>query len=148
MKLKAQRRIASVILKCSPKKVWIDSRRDEDIKEAITKRDIRGLIKESAIKKRKTNLQSRVRARKMQKQKSKGKRKGPGSRKGSINARVSKKERWMKRIRAQRSFLKELKQKKSITTRTFNDLYKKSKGGFFRSRRHITIYIDEHNLTK
>ena len=54
----------------------------------------------------------------------------------------------MSRVRLQRMFLKDLKDKKMINKNTFRDLYKKSKGGFFRSKRHIKIYLDEHDLIK
>ena len=53
---------------------------------------------------------------------------------------------WMTKIRVQRSFMKELKSKKIISETVFKDLYRKSKGGFFRSKRHIKIYLQEHNL--
>lgn len=148
MKLNVQKRLAADMLKCSRKKVKIDFSRAEDIKEAITKKDIRGLIKEKAIQKKKTQEKSRAGARKIKKQKRKGKRKGPGSRKGSPNARLTKKERWTIKVRAQRKLLKELRDDGKITKKIYNELYGKSKGGFFRSRRHINLYIQEHNLIK
>jgi large subunit ribosomal protein L19e len=49
MKLKVQKRLAADILKCSIKKIKIDQSRLEDIKESITKKDIRTLIKEGAV---------------------------------------------------------------------------------------------------
>ena len=82
------------------------------------------------------------------KQKSKGKRKGPGSRKGGPHSRLTKKERWTIKVRAQRKLLKELRDTGKIETKIYTDLYSKSKGGFFRSRRHINLYIQEHNLVK
>lgn len=148
MKLKVQKRIAAVLLKTSPKKVKIDSSRGDDLKEAITKRDIRGLIKEKAIVKSKKQQKSRSGARKIKKQKRKGQRKGAGSRKGKINSRLSKKDRWIIKIRAQRKLIKELREKKEITTKVYGELYRKTKGGFFRSRRHINLYLEEHGLKK
>jgi large subunit ribosomal protein L19e len=148
MKLNVQKKLAAKVFKCSTKKVKIDSSRAEDIKESITKKDIKGLIKEGAITKRKTQENSRSRARKIQKQKSKGKRKGPGSKKGSKNSILSKKDKWIIKIRAQRKLLKELRDTDQITKSIYNQLYLKSKGGFFRSRRHINLYIKEHNLMK
>ena len=43
MKLNTQKRIAATILECSPSRVILDEERLEEIKEAITKTDIRGL---------------------------------------------------------------------------------------------------------
>ncbi len=146
MNVKAQKKVAAKLLKCSTKKVKLDSTRLEEIKESITKRDIKGLIKDKAISKDAGQETSRARARKIQEQKSKGRRKGAGSKKGKINATVSKKERWMSKIRAQRKLIKELRDESKVSKETYNELYKKSKGGFFRSRRHIMIYIEDHDL--
>jgi len=146
--MKVQKRLAAKILKCSGKKIKLDPSRLEDIKESITKKDIRGLLKEKAIQKRKIPESSRGRARKIQIQKRKGKRKGTGSRKGTPRARLSKKDRWISKVRAQRKLIKELRDTGKITKKTYQELYMKSKGGFFRSRRHINIYLGEHNLIK
>ena len=148
MQLTLQRRIAASVLKCSQKRVTFDNSRLEDIKEAITKVDVRGLISDGAVKKIQKKGVSRARARKIAEQKSKGRRKGKGSRKGSKYARCTKKERWMKTIRAQRDLLKTLRDKKIIMAAQYHELYGKSKGGFFRSRRHIKLYLEEHGMTK
>jgi large subunit ribosomal protein L19e len=86
---------------------------------------------------------SRVRARKTSAQKRKGLRRGAGSRKGKSSPT---KESWMIKVRAQRLFLKELKEKEHIAQDTYRSLYMKSKGGFFRSRRHIKLFIDDKRL--
>lgn len=148
MKLKIQKRLGGQILKCSKNKIVFDPERLEDIKEAITKADIKTLIIDNAISKRPAKGASRVRARKNAAQKRKGKKKGFGSRKGRKKARLPKKEAWMNRIRAQRGLLSELKKKDKISTEIYRDLYGKSKGGFFRSLRHIKLYIKEHDLIK
>ncbi|MDH3382375.1 MAG: hypothetical protein OEL54_06685, partial [Flavobacteriaceae bacterium] len=106
------------------------------------------LISEGVIKKKPFQNTSRVRARKIKIQKSKGRRKGRGKRKGKKTARLPKKNAWIERMRTQRGFLKELKEKGIITSLTYRQFYMKSKGGFFRSKRHIKLYIEEHNLTK
>jgi ribosomal protein L19E len=36
-----------------------------------------------------------------------------------------------------------LKEKKIIDDKLYRELYLKSKGGFFRSKRHIKIYLEE-----
>ena len=147
-KLKLQKRLAADILKCSEKRVQFDTDRLEDIKEAITKLDIRSLISDNTIKKKPEKGISRVRARKTLVQKRKGKRKGYGSKKGRKTARLPKKTAWIKKIRIQRQFLKELRDKKLISNADYHSLYSKSKGGFFRSKRHIKLYIEEHGLIK
>lgn len=148
MKLNNQHRIAANILKCSEKKIWLDPDRLSDIKEAITKVDIRSLIKEGVIRKKPAKGVSRVRARKILEQKRKGRQKGQGSKKGKRTARLSKKRGWINKIRAQRILLNDLRGKKKISKKEYRDLYIKAKGGFFRSKRHIMLYIEEHGLKK
>ena len=148
MKLNSQKKIAADILKCSPKRVRFDEQALESISEAITKQDLRELIKEGVISKKPVKGQSRVRANKRLVQKRKGRRSGPGTHKGKKTARLPSKKSWMTRIRAQRKLLQELKQEEVITPRVYRDLYAKAKGGFFRSRRHINLYIDEHDMRK
>jgi len=143
-----QKRLAASILKCSYKKIHLDPESLDEIKEAITRIDVKSLIKKGLISKKDTNEISRSRARKIKVQKSKGKRKGPGSRQGKETARLPRKKVWMSTIRAQRALLNKLRENKLITPKAYRDIYSKCKGGFFRSRRHIKLYIEEHNLVK
>jgi len=148
MELKNQKRLAANILKCSEKKIYFIPENLDEIKEAITRADIKSLINQGIVSKTRENHLSRGRARKKLVQKRKGKQKGPGSRKGSKHARLSKKEDWVNRIRAQRDLLKKLRGRELITDKTYQDIYKKAKGGFFRNKRHIKLYLEEHKLLK
>ena len=145
VELKIQRRLAAHIMKCAPEKVRFDTESLTDIKESITKLDVRGLIDRGIISQKVVNGSSRVRARKILVQKRKGLRKGQGSRKGTANARSDKKIEWMNKIRKLREFLKNLRDKELITKPDYRGLLKKAKGGFFRSQRHLKIYLNEHN---
>jgi large subunit ribosomal protein L19e len=138
MKLKLQKRLAAQILKVSKKRIKFDTEQLEEIKGAITNADVRGLINDGIIWKIKDKGISRARVKK-------GKR-GAGSRKGKQTARLPKKVFWMNQIRAQRKFMNELRENEVITKKTYRNIYGKAKGGFFRSRRHIKIYLDENNL--
>ena len=146
MRLTSQKRLAAQILKCSEKKIWIDPERVKDVKEAITKDSVRGLISGGVIKKKLDNESSRYRARKILVQKRKGRQKGHGSRKGKSNARASEKRTWINKIRVLRDFLKTMKQKNMVSVRDFRSLSNKAKGGFFRSRRHLKLYMNEHSM--
>ena len=148
MKLNLQKRLAAGILKCSEKRIWLDSSRLEDIKEAITNADIRSLIADGVILKKQAKGIARFRARKIAFQKRKNKRKGVGSRKGKKTARTPRKGLWISKIRVQRRFIKSLKDNGLISKEDYHSLYRKSKGGFFRSKRHIKLYIEEHRLIK
>ncbi len=146
MNLNVQKRIAGSILKCSKKRVVFDQDRLKDIKEAITKEDLRGLIGEGAIQKVQSKGVSRVRAQDKHVQRTKGRRKGYGTRKGTAKSRTPPKREWINRVRLQRSFLTELKVKGLISSHTYRELYLKAKGGFFRSRSHLKYYIEENRL--
>ena len=148
MNVSNKKRIAAQILKCGETRVRFNTENLQQIKEAITKSDIRSLIKDKTIKKKKTKGTSRARARHILKQKRKGRRTGPGKKSGTHKARSPKKREWINKIRALRDLLATLKQKGIIDTKAYNALYRKSKGGFFRSRRHVKSYIEEHKLAK
>jgi len=148
MKLKVQKRIASQVMKCSPKRIVFDGTKLKEIKEAITKADIRGMVIDKFIRKKRKRGISCARSRKIKIQKSKGRRKGDGSRKGKKKARVPKKALWMSKVRLQRKFIRMLKEKNAIENDNYWNLYAKIKGGFFRSRRHLQLYITEKKLAK
>lgn len=148
MSLKNQRRIAAQIMKCSPYRVKFDQERLEDIKEAITKLDVRGLIKEGAILEQPMHGTSRGRIRQLALKKRRGQRRGHGSRKGTKTARLGRKKNWINHVRSQRRLLTQLRTQEKIDGKIYRMLYLKSKGGFFRNMRHIRLYIDENKLMK
>ena len=62
MNLNAKKKIASKILKCSPKRVKLDTESLDKIGEAITRSDVKALISKSKITKVKATGVSRARA--------------------------------------------------------------------------------------
>ncbi|MCD4759433.1 50S ribosomal protein L19e [archaeon] len=146
MKLRNQKRIAADVLKSGRKRIKFDKEKLSDIKEAITRADIRALVIDKAIKANPKQGVSRSRARKTIIQKRKGRRTGAGSRKGAKTSRLSTKKDWMNHIRKQRDFIKELRDKKLISTIVYRTIYKKVKGGFFRSKNHVKLYLTENKL--
>jgi large subunit ribosomal protein L19e len=146
MKLRLQKKLASKVLKGSSKRVKFEPEVLDEIKEGLTKDDIRGMISRGLITLKNKKGVSRVRANKRAKQRSKGLQKGPGKRKGTDNARNPHKKLWINKVRVQRRFLKELYDKKLITPKVYRSLYNKSKGGFFRSKRHIKLYVEDNDL--
>ncbi|MBM3199441.1 50S ribosomal protein L19e [Candidatus Woesearchaeota archaeon] len=148
MRLHSQRRLAAQVLNVGENRVWFDNDRLEEIKEAITKSDISKLVKDLAIQARPETNISGYRRRKKYMQKRKGRQQGPGSRKGTFNSRLPSKKMWMAKIRLQRSLIKKLRDKKILDHKTYRDIYMKSKGGFFRSRRHVLLYLEETGIFK
>jgi len=146
MKLTTQKRLAKRLLRTGKERVKFDSDRLEEIKDAITASDMRSLIKDGAVAAAPVQGTSKSRARKQKIQKKKGRRKGHGSRKGNKTARTDRKETWMSKIRSQRKLLSELRESGKISKENYTRLYRKSNGGFFRSKRHVMVYCEELGL--
>lgn len=148
MNLKAQKRMASKILKCGENRVWFDPYLIEEIKLAITREDIRNLVDEGIILKKNKKGISKSRKNLLHSRKKKGRARGFGKRKGAKYARSPKKKNWMKRIRPLRRELKKLRDRKLITPATYRKLYKNAKGGMFDSVAHLNRYIKENKLIR
>ena len=146
MRLGNQKEMSAKMLGVGKSKVWLNTENMTEIKEAITKADIRALIRKRVIQRRPELGHSRVRARKRLVQRRKGRQKGQGTRKGKRTSRLRDKKAWMNLVRNQREFIKELKVKQLVETKTYRNLYSKVKGGYFRNRRHIKLYLTEHKL--
>ncbi len=134
-----QKKLAAKILKVGKSRIWLDPSKKKEIEEAITRADIRKLIKKGYIK---------VLPEKVKKRKEKRKKRGVGSKKGGKYSIISRKERWVSTVRALRKFLKELKEKNMITQETFKKTYRLVKGGMFRSKSHLKVYLKQRGLIK
>ena len=141
MDLKNQKRMAAEILKCGENRVWIDPDKIEEVAECITRADIRTAIASGQIKAKPKNGTSYGRIRYAQGQKAKGKRKGPGSRKGTDNARVSDKRKWISTIRPIRDELKQLRADGKITPSVYRLYYRRAKGGVYKNRRNLRMHM-------
>jgi large subunit ribosomal protein L19e len=144
MDLTSQRRMASDVLGVGENRVWIDPDRVDDVGEAITKQDIRNLIESGAIQKKDESGTSKGRNRQKQEQKKAGRQKGHGSRKGSAGGRKSDKDKWKEKIRGIRKELRRMRDDGEIETSDYRKLYNMAKGGFFRNKKHMKIYIQKN----
>lgn len=143
MNLSTQKRIAAEILKCGIYRVRL--KEDKDVEEALTREDIRSLIKKRMIWRIQKKGTSRGPARKKLSQKKRGRRRGAGSKRGK---QVSGKAEWMSLIRTQRSVLTKLRDTGKVNKSDYRILYLRSKGGMFRSKKHLLSYIKEHDFLK
>ncbi|MBC7081489.1 MAG: 50S ribosomal protein L19e [Thermoplasmatales archaeon] len=146
MNLKYQRRIAADLLKCGENRVWMDPEKTDEIKKAVTRRDIENLINMGLIKEKKEKGISRGRTRKRILQRKKGRRKGHGSRKGKAGARLPKKEKWIKTIRPIRAYLRELRDKGIISEKTYRLYYRRAKGGQFKNKAHLKMHLQMEGI--
>jgi len=146
LSLRSQRRIAAQILKIGTNRVWIDPERLEDVEVAITREEIRRLIHEGAISPAPKKGVSRVRARILHEKKKKGLRSGLGTRKGSRGAKITKKQAWMRRIRALRKTLREWKTNRALTEGAYRQLYMIAGSGAFTSIADMERYAKTQGL--
>ena len=149
MDYRLQRRLAAEILGVGESRIWIDPDPDneEEISQAITKKDVEALIKKGLIKvlPKKGNSHRWLKRRQ---QRAKGRRRGPGKRKGPNSARNDPKREWIFRIRKMRRYLRWLRDHDLIDRRTYRQLYRWAKGGMFRNFSALRRYIEENNLIK
>ncbi len=146
MNLKYQKRIAAKLLKAGKSRIRISHEKEVD--EAITRNDVRKLIRKGLITKDYKKGTSRWHAQIILKQKKKGLRQGAGSRKGTSGAREGKKIIWITRIRALRKLLKELSAGGMIDKPVYKRMYMMAKGNAFRNKRHLLFYLKENRLLK
>ncbi|MCC5994053.1 MAG: 50S ribosomal protein L19e [Candidatus Aenigmarchaeota archaeon] len=138
--MKAQRRLAAEILKVGESKIWFDPTKISEIEKAVTKADVRKLIEKGYIKVRKEKL-------KKPKEKKK-KRRYEGSKKGGKYSIVPRKRRWITLVRSLREFAKELKKEGKIDNKTYRLVRRWIKGGMFKSKMHMKLYLEQHKLIK
>ncbi|MEM4659505.1 MAG: 50S ribosomal protein L19e [Sulfolobales archaeon] len=139
--LTLQRRLAAEILNVGENRVRFDPERIADIESALTKEDVRKLIKEGVIWAEPSGRNSRGRWKERHEKRKRGHRRGPGKRKGAKGAREDPHERWVKTVRKIRRFIKWLRDNDVIDTATYRRLYRLAKGGAFKNlpdlKRHL-----------
>ncbi len=150
MRFDHQRRLASEILGCGINRVRIttDPAEQENIFDAITREQVRELIRRNVITMREERGVSRGRARMRALQKRKGRQRGHGTRRGSANARAPRKTQWIGTIRRLRAYLRELKTQGRIDVHTYRRFYRQAKGGMFKSKAHLTQQLQMAGVLK
>ncbi len=148
MNLEMQKRLSSKVAKVGLARVKINPENVDQVKEAITKADIRDLIDNKVIEILPLVRNSKARARLRAKAKKKGRQSGPGSKVGTKNARTPTKRVWINRIRLQRKIIKSFKDSGRLSTGDWKILYYRAKGGFFRNKRHLLQTLEQGKLLK
>ena len=145
-----QKRLAACVLDVGESRVWINPDPDVagEIADSITREDVKSQIEAGNIKAKPQKGNSRARYRARAAKRAYGHKKGPGRRKGAKGSRSPRKEIWMTKIRALRRRLKELREGGDIDRHTYRMLYRKAKGGEYRSTAHLNAYIKAKGLTR
>ncbi len=146
MNINSAKKISADILKVGTSRIWIDTNNLDDVLDAATREDIRALIRRNVIQRKPAKGNSGARFRKRIIQRSKERRRGPGSVRGTRNARDPSKRRWIRTIRAVRDELKTLKSEGKIDDKTYRKFYRNSKGGRINSRAQLRTQLAAQGL--
>ena len=130
-KLSMQRRLAAEILGVGENKVFFDNLRIDDISQAITRTDIKELIKDKAIFKKISERQA--------KKERKGKRKGSGKFRRKVRTR---KRDYILKIRNLRRYLSSVKGN-GMPLEDYNYMRRLAKAGHFKTRKHLKEYYND-----
>lgn len=139
--LRAKKRLVSRVTGYGIHRITFSPDNLEDIADAITRKDIRGLITANKITIKRIQGTSRGRAQHKHLQKKKRGTKA-GSKHGRKGARVGKKEVYVKKVRALRYLLKVAKDRSEIDNKEFWSLYKKVGGNTVRNKAHLRQLMD------
>jgi len=132
MKLDKKKQLAARVLNVGKGRIIFDNMHLDEIKEAITKQDIRDLHKSGAIR-----IRDEKGTRKIEKRKTK---KRAGKKKKKINR---KKQEYVRITRKLRAYVFELKNQKKINSEQYKKLREKIKSRAFRSKAHLKEYLLE-----
>lgn len=141
MRVETAKRIAADEYKAGISRIWVDMDSLTQVTEAATREDVRNLMEKHVIQAKPKKGNSNARFKKRLKQLSKERRRGPGSVRGTRNARFPRKRRWIKTIRALRDELRTLKEENKIDAKTYRKYYRIAKGGTIKSRAQLRSQI-------
>ncbi|XP_012787553.2 LOW QUALITY PROTEIN: 60S ribosomal protein L19 [Sorex araneus] len=132
--LRLQKRLASSVLCCGKKKVWLDPETNE-IANANSHQQIRKLIKGGLIIRKPVTVHSWAQCRKNTLVRLEGRHMGTGKRKGTANARMPQKVTWTRRMRILLRLLRRYRESKKIDRHMYHSLYLKLKGNVCKNKR-------------
>lgn len=140
--LRMQRRIAAEVVGCGEHRIWFDPEKSGEIEAAISRDDVRTLLGSGAIQvlQKKGNSKGRSRIRK--EKRAYGHCRGPGRRRGAAGARDPSKRQWIRRIRAIRRTLRQMREEGTLDRHRYRVFYRKASGGEFRSVSHLKSQVE------
>ena len=140
------RRLAADILGIGTSRIRFKPDQMARINEALTRDDIRGLIKEQIIVVLPKRGVSRAGARIRAIARRSGRQSGHGNRKGTFKARSDPKRTWMIKVRGQRALLRKMKEDGSVAPESVRKIYTMIKGNAFRGKNVLKTYLKENSM--
>ena len=113
-------------------RICFDEDRLDEIKEAITKQDIKDLHKQGIIKIKEIKGRKKVKKRKTKR--------GPGKIKKRVNKR---KQEYVKITRKLRGYIKEMEKQEKINKEEYKDLRKKIRARIFKSKAQLKEFLEK-----
>ena len=130
MNLRNKKELAAKTFRVGKDRVVFVKERLEEIKEALTRRDMRDLKEDNAIL-----IKTRKGRKKVERRKRK---KGPGKIKKKANKR---KQEYVKLTRKLRAYVSELKKQKVLNAEEIKDIRNKIRNRVFKSKSHLQQYV-------
>lgn len=131
--LARKKELAAKTLKVGKNRIHFNNDNFAELKEAITKQDIKELHAEGIITIKPVKGRKKIKRRKTKR--------GPGKIKKTVNKR---KQIYVKITRKLRTYLKELKSLGVIDSKLYQELRKKIRMRTFRSKAHLKEYLETH----
>jgi large subunit ribosomal protein L19e len=144
MTLQFTKRIAAELLDRGQNAVRINPVALEKASKALTREDVRQLIKDGSVYALKAKQNVSRNAALLKERREKGRRRGRGRRKGSDKARQGR--TWEKKVRSQRQLLKQLKLKGKLDKPTFRKYYMLIKGNSFVDKASLLRHLGENGI--
>jgi large subunit ribosomal protein L19e len=132
MDLNKKKELAARTLKVGKQRIFFVPSRLEEIKEAMTKQDIRDLHKEKVI------LVKEIKGRRTRKKKKN--KKGDGNKKKNVNR---KKETYMALTRKLRKYLKDLRSQGKISKEESKEIRKKIRNRIYKNKAHLKMLLGD-----
>lgn len=130
MKLEKKKKLVARVLKIGKERIWFSSENLAEIKEAITKQDIKDLFQQGIIKIKPVKGRKKIKKRRTKR------------REGKIKKKVKKrKQEYVKITRKLRYYIKELKRQGKIDKKEYWELRKKIRARDFKSKVQLKEYL-------